>query len=502
MRLHGACGRRTRLLAQILIIVSLPFFFSRCDRLSPLDPVPVRIIRVEWPDTLTVGDTFQIRLEVLTTAGDTVIGPRPTITLSRDDVVKLIASEESVLTGVAIGRGTVAMTANVSGMGLEPSSRIDTLLVMQEWTAVTAGANFTCALAHDRRAYCWGANNGSQFGNSGNQNSPIPMLAAGGLQLTSISAGESHVCGLSETGQAFCWGWNAYGELGIGTLAFGGSPAPVTGGLLFTEIRAGLSHTCGVTKSGETYCWGSGYSGAIGGEAPTDECSSAAYPPQKCRLAPAPAGLSSAIQLAVGGAHTCAIIVDQRVFCWGSNDYGQSGDGALHSGVAVGADRNLRFSRIASRGLTTCGIATSRDVYCWGSNELGLLGTTLFIGFCGRTPCSPTPRLIPGGFHYSAVAVGNFAACGLTEVQTIACWGDEFTGSLGISGRNCPNSICTTPQEIPFHKRFKAVTVGALHSCAISEEGAIYCWGFNFSGQIGDGTTINRTQPIRVVDPI
>src|SRR4051794_30885698 len=133
------------------------------------------------------------------------------------------------------------------------------------WTQVTVGAQHSCALASNGRAYCWGHAESGQIGNGTTVISvPRPTRVSGTLQFVQISAGMEHTCAVTSDSKAYCWGSNGTGQLGDGTLTSRTTPVPVAGGRRFDRIRAGGFHTCALTPAGKAFCWGANSYGALG----------------------------------------------------------------------------------------------------------------------------------------------------------------------------------------------------------------------------------------------
>lgn len=172
--------------------------------------------------------------------------------------------------------------------------------------------NFTCGIAGDGAAYCWGALPGQD-----GQSSTTPEAVGGGLSFSHLSAGGRHVCGLTSDGTAYCWGNNEAGQLGDGSNDASATPVAVSGGLDFTTLSAGDRHTCAVAEDGVLYCWGDNNDGQLG---ISEEGGS--------RTAPvAVAGEVSFTAVAAGEGHTCGLDRNEFAYCWGDNGNGQLGDG-------------------------------------------------------------------------------------------------------------------------------------------------------------------------------
>ena len=201
------------------------------------------------------------------------------------------------------------------------------------FTSLAAGHGHTCGLTSGGTAYCWGYNDQGQLGDGTTELiSTIPVAVSGGKTFTSLVAGEAHTCGLASVGTAYCWGRNGSGQLGDGTRDYWGStsdrtvPVAVTGGLIFETIQASGWHTCAITKEiFSAYCWGSNGYGQIGDGAGGSSGNT------DDRVSPV--RVSTYLQfktMALGGnreGFTCGLTVDLKSYCWGYNAEGQLGDG-------------------------------------------------------------------------------------------------------------------------------------------------------------------------------
>ena len=334
-----------------------------------------------------------------------------------------------------------------------------------------------CALTPAGAAYCWGHNGNGQLGDGTNVDRHVPTPVAGGLQFAQIDAGYAYTCGVTTAGAAYCWGYNAFGQLGDGTTAGHWTPQPVAGGLTFAQVSAGGRylltvdvHTCGVTTSGAAYCWGSNSSGQVGN-------GPHAYPRPDPITSPAPvSGGLTFRQVSAGGAHSCGVATSGAAYCWGYGLGGQVGTGQYSSpyespaAVAGG----LAFTRVSAGEGHTCALTTSGLAYCWGYNNDGELGN-------GTRTQSATPRATAGDLSYTQISAGYRLSCAVTAAGAGYCWGGSPSGAT---------SPARTPAAIP---RFHGLTAGSHHACASSPRGDAYCWGYNVHGQLGDGTTSNRS---------
>ena len=296
------------------------------------------------------------------------------------------------------------------------------------FATVVAGWEHTCGLTPSGDAYCWGANGLDRGGTAaGAETCPdpdypirlVPCLSrptrvSGGLTFVALSAGLFHTCGLTPEGEAACWGSNAMGLLGDTTAdaacvdirwliaaPCSATPVRVAGGLRFTTIAAGRTHSCALTSEGTAYCWGSNSHGQLGvGSADT-----------AAHAAPAAVGGDLRfVGLAAGATHTCGVVATEELYCWGSNEHAEVGDGLVPEACAISSGgylweycqllprhvaKNLRFRAVSLTESNTCGITVGGAVYCWGLFPPG--------GGGGGGWHPPTPGYFPMPTEVSAV---------------------------------------------------------------------------------------------------
>ena len=321
----------------------------------------------------------------------------------------------------------------------------------------------------------------------------LPTPVAGGLAFTAIAAGGTHTCGITSNG-TWCWGDRDNGTAAYQQVA---TPQPVPGAEAIVRISAGNALTCGHHADGRTLCWGLN----TAGEAGTGVVGPSWTPtPVKSPLALASVNLSSSRQY--GRGHACSVTADGAAYCWGDNALGQLGNGTTQASlVPVPVTGNHVFESIAVGAQLSCGVVRGGDAYCWGQGSGGQLGADpQEVGNCGTAgsgaflPCTRVPRRVSGSVKFTTVAVGDAFACGLDLDGRAHCWGANFLGQLGDG----TSLLRYTPTRIADSQRFTAIDAGAASTCALTADRDIICWGANGLGQLGDGTTLPRLAPAKV----
>jgi alpha-tubulin suppressor-like RCC1 family protein len=297
-----------------------------------------------------------------------------------------------------------------------------------------------------------------------------------------LAAGEGHTCAVTPGGAVRCWGDNQYGQLGDGTTTNRLTPTAVNGlESNVVGVVAGFFHTCALTAGGAVYCWGRNSGGQLGDGTQTN------------RPTPVPVSAldSGVVAVAAGSSHTCALTGGGAVQCWGFNSFGDVGDGTetirltpvpvsgLDSGVAA----------ITAGNLHTCAVTTGGAAKCWGQNGDGELGD-------GTTTSRSTPVDVSGlSGGVAAVAAGFWHTCAMTTGGAVKCWGDNIAGALGDGTQT---TRLTPVQVSGLASGAEAVVAGGARTCALMTGGAVWCWGLNQYGQLGDGTTTDRWSPVSV----
>ncbi len=347
-------------------------------------------------------------------------------------------------------------------------------------SSIAAGGEHTCALTTGGGVKCWGGNYAGQLGDNTTDYSPIPVNVVG-LEsgVAAIAAGFDHTCALTSGGGVKCWGNNEYGQLGDDTNDNRLTPVGVFGlsdGV--TDIIAGYQHSCGLTSGGGVKCWGS--------RLPIGSSSDRNKPVDV-------SGLTSGVQAIAGGyKHSCALTSGGGVKCWGGNEYGQLGNDSTEQSLDPVNVFGLSSGviAVAAGGLSSCALTSEDQVKCWGANMSGALGD-------GSTTSSDIPVSVSGLINgVSTISVGSGHSCAISSSGTLQCWGGNDTGQSG-DGRLMWTSL---PLDVSgLSSGNTMVATGSRHSCVVTSAGGVKCWGDNFDGQLGDGTSNDRSEPVDVV---
>ncbi len=398
----------------------------------------------------------------------------------------------------------------------------DTLLV-------SAGDRHTCALERSGSALCWG--HGPLGTGAATASSTVPVAVRDLVPVTALANGSHHACALGTTGSVVCWGSNIYGELGNGTQDEDtGVPSAVPGLTDAVAVGVGAYYSCALRSAGTVSCWGSNSDGQLGAGSESswstllvsvsglaDAVALAVGPDRACTLSESGAvscwgsfttraedgSLSSsnvpvsvaelppAVALGAGDDHACAVLETGAVACWGWNLRGQLGNGvtSLYNPIPSPVWELSGATALAAGPRHTCALDADGSIACWGAAHDGQLGNGTV-----SSPSSFVPVTVLGVTGARALAAGGDHTCALSAEGSVGCWGNNEFGQLGNGGAE--NSATLVP--VSGLAQSTALAAGVRHSCALREDGSVVCWGDGTAGQLGDGLGVSSSVPVGV----
>lgn len=370
-------------------------------------------------------------------------------------------------------------------------------------TAIGEGEYHGCALRNGD-VFCWGYGGVASIGDGSAQQRELGSATdttgvLAGLTLTQLSAGRLSNCAVSSAGHVYCWGFNGDGQLGDGTTSTPLSPVAtdesgLAGGTLFSQVSVGYDSSCAVTTTGGVYCWGANATGQLGDGTTTGS----SVPVAVTGLGP-----DTVSQISVGDGFACAVTTTNGMYCWGNNGSGQLGNGtttAAHAATAVSLG-GLSIARVTTGLAHTCALTTTGAAYCWGSNSFGQLGD-------GTNTQRNTPTAVSTSGVLSSVTLARIASgsasyhtCAVSTAGAAYCWGRNSDGQLGDgtnTSRTAPVAVDNT--GLLSGVSLVGISTGSAQSCAATVgAAAVYCWGYNGDNELGDTTTNDSTAPVHTL---
>ena len=247
-----------------------------------------------------------------------------------------------------------------------------------------------------------------------------------------------------------------------------------------TAVDAGWHHACAVGSDHRAWCWGSNTYGELGdGQGATFD--------EEIISGPVQVEGGNWADISTMGGSTCGLKRDATAWCWGDHAAYTTGeiDGKAPEPVQIpGA-----WNQVASGWFHVCGVTTDAKGWCWGRND-GQLGTDQPVTDGTKVQLPGTWRaIVPGGYGNN-----DAVTCGIDEDRSAWCWGDNTYGQLGDGSTDAS----AVPVEVAGDHEWAQLSVGAQHTCGVTTDGAGWCWGDNVAGRLGDGSFIERHSPTRV----
>lgn len=398
-------------------------------------------------------------------------------------------------------------------------------------TGIAAASRHTCVtLNHagiNGEAWCFGRNDSSGRLGIGSPSTaifstPVPVLASGNRDTnpvalsgaSNLDAGTVMTC-VTVAAELRCWGSNSSGQMGIGPTgtpppavsrpapAFTGfAPAPaMTPNTNATAISVGEEHACAILADQTVRCWGRNHVGQLGNNTIADSN----VPVRVGGATP----LQNVAALASGNAHTCAVLTNGTVQCWGANSSRQLGDGTITGRLTpVAVPGITTATAVTAGGAHTCVLLANSQAQCWGGNGSGQIGdgTTTAATIPTTVLASTGPDVPLTGIVQ--ISAGTSYTCALLSDGTARCWGSNSGGRLG-NGTATQSLLPTTVlasgtpdvDPVPF-TGITHIATGTSHACAVRTDNTAWCWGSGSTiGRLGDGNTgnVNRANPVQVL---
>ena len=353
---------------------------------------------------------------------------------------------------------------------------------------VSAGLMLTCAMREDGTVWCWGSNAIGQLGNGDDTvpESDVPVQVVGISTATQIGVGDNHACALLADTSVTCWGVAAHED---GSYSATWTPIPVQNGVggTFTgavQLALGGGGACVRMADGSVACWGAfNDSGQLG----TDAGAGTAVPVPV-------AGISGAVDIALGQSHSCAALDTGEVKCWGINGKGQLGQGVYDPATSadpltvlgLGGDSPHAVKVAAGRD-HSCALLADATMVCWGGNFAGRLGD-------GTGQDRLTPTKVVELADVVSIDAGDQVTCAIRNDGTAWCWGYNNQGEVGSGKPYWP----MIPAQVVGITSGMNITAGWAQTCAVVSGGQVRCWGVGQYGVTGDNTLTNHFSPTAV----
>ena len=378
----------------------------------------------------------------------------------------------------------------------------------QDNATLGGSSKTTCVILTDNTLRCWGDNNRGQVGD-GTRNTqrytPVEVSLPANKNPVSVSASGtdgSHICATMDDGSLYCWGYNHFGQVGKGTNCVNdnyingcngnngiSSPTnvPLPAGRTAEAVATGQTHTCAILDDGAVWCWGDNEYGKLG-VGNSSNSGNWRYSPNPVMM---PSG-TTAIAISLGYYHTCMVVDDGRSFCWGSNGDGKLGDGTSdNSYIPTQVYGTNQYISISVGQIHTCAITVQKTLQCWGNDNYQQLG------YWGGSSSTPQNTLLPAGSQVSSVTSGYYHTCAILITMEMYCWGNDDNYRLNTEygcnndySNGCQGDYRETPalSQLPAGRNAIGAYLGFDYSCVFVDNGGLYCFGNNYYGQIGNGT--------------
>jgi alpha-tubulin suppressor-like RCC1 family protein len=363
-------------------------------------------------------------------------------------------------------------------------SDIATLTVaVAAWRQISAGKYFACGVKTDATAWCWGQDSSTtgDLGDGLGTSSDLPVQVGKSTNWRSISAGQQFACGVRTTGTLWCWGSDTSGELGDGGASgtFQLSPERIGTATNWASVSAatsGSGFACALKTTGTMWCWGDDGFGELG-TGLTGVAHSSNVPVQ--------VGHQAGWTAVSAGLYTaCALAGNGTFWCWGDNRAGQLGNGTTGSATDTdtpGQVGTALWKSVGAGGFFTCGVQRAGTLWCWGSSEDDELGNGVT-----NSPDTDTPGQLGTATTWKSVTAGYDFGCGIQATHAAYCWGGDVYGQLG-DGTMGVGVEENQPTPVDANDSWVGLSAGVDGICGTQTDQSGWCWGRDDFGEVGDG---------------
>jgi alpha-tubulin suppressor-like RCC1 family protein len=413
----------------------------------------------------------------------------------------------ALLVGAGCAMGTGGDPGGLSSSGtpggaIDIASESGTQRAALITKGVAVGRAHSCALLKDTTVACWGAGDVGQLGDGmgGKEHArTVPLRVPDLTGVTSIHAGVDTTCATVGKGDEIkCWGDGRFGQLGNGKSGegyFESLPVVAAGGGAAVDLDIAGSNACAVFRDGLVRCWGlNDADGRLGFH--SSDCGPYLMPLANgdpvlqsvpCEATPKVVPmLSGAVHIVTGESHSCALLSGGSVSCWGTDSYGQLGDGmsgkGSHNPIPTLIEGLPFVDAISVGSAHSCALLADTTVRCWGDNSFGQLG----IGVNALDSYKSMPTQVPALGGVLELHAATHTTCAVLDNETVRCWGDA--SELFKNPVSLTEGKALRPVLVPKLGFVTEVRVAEGHACVRLGDGRVTCWGLNEHGELGNGS--------------
>ena len=398
------------------------------------------------------------------------------------------------------GSGTAGVIGDGTATGKSSPS-----FVGNNFKKVTGGVTTFAAIDYNNNyGYVWGDGGKGVLGNNRTDilaSSPVLINSTDTWSSFSING---HILGIKTDGTLWAWGTNTGGELGLGDIIFRSSPVQV-GTSSWIAVSAGGSFSAAIRSDGGLFTWGRNSAGQLGHtDVGANGNSTTILRSSPVQIGLSPSGVTGYVSwsaIATGNEHLLAIkYSDNTLWGWGVNSVGQLGNGLVTSRSSPVQIGTSNWSQIQAGTSFSCGLASDGKLYTWGLNNAGALGDGTTANKSNPTQIGTTisslssPVQIASDKSWSAIGAGEGHSLAITNLGALWSWGRNDQGQLGDTTKVYKSS----PVQITSGTSYVAVYAGGTHSVALKSDYTMYAWGYNVSGQVGDTSVVSRSAPVQI----